>query len=413
MGFVGYCNDCKVYFRSGETFAFNTNGYSGSQNVGGLYELQGCELCRHHAAVKLGFRWRVRKRLLRIRKLLHNYKKSTGTREGAVRLWQGDRQLASSRESRQALISVLLVLISSGLSKSATNHETLRSSSAKVSSTLRPTNESTFDDRSNRDDDNSEAVETLFIPENPSQYEQILLYVRELFQGVEQSADLFDQEVPASLERNVTDSTSDEDRFSKLEERIREWNSQPSDREEDEEKYPQRNPEGGVSLGTTVQDNRMDDVISTERNNYDAGYKGKTEPDEEDLLEAANFGLDAMNDLYTVKEPKLYSMGLYLDSDNPARHVAVFNEQTEEARFLAKYGYAVLQGTTLFRRKFPNTPTDSLLSRRSQSNPLQRGCPNRGVPNCPAASLRYRTSDGSCNNLHHLWWGSAMSTMQR
>ncbi|XP_033303299.1 uncharacterized protein LOC117207322 [Bombus bifarius] len=402
----------QVYFRSGETFAFNTNGYSGSQNVGGLYELQGCELCRHHAAVKLGFRWRVRKRLLRIRKLLHNYKKSTGTRQGAVRLWQGDRQLASSRESRQALISVLLVLLSSGLSKSATNHETLRSSSAKVSSTLRPTNESTFDDRSNRDDDNSEAIETLFIPENLSQYEQILLYVRELFQGVEQSADLYDQEVPASLERNVTDSTSDEDRFSKLEERVREWNS-PSDREEDEEKYPQRNPEGGVSLGTTVQDNRMDDVISTERNNYDAGYKGKTEPDEEDLLEAANFGLDAMKDLYTVKEPKLYSMGLYLDSDNPARHVAVFNEQTEEARFLAKYGYAVLQGTTLFRRKFPNTPADSLLSRRSQSNPLQRGCPNRGVPNCPAASLRYRTSDGSCNNLHHLWWGSAMSTMQR
>lgn len=104
MSFVDHCNDCKVYFRSGETFAFNTNGYSGSQNVGGLYELQGCELCRHHAAVKLGFRWRVRKRLLRIRKLLHNYKKSTGTRKGAVRLWQGDRQLASSRESRQALI---------------------------------------------------------------------------------------------------------------------------------------------------------------------------------------------------------------------------------------------------------------------------------------------------------------------
>ncbi|XP_071870045.1 uncharacterized protein [Bombus fervidus] len=308
---------------------------------------------------------------------------------------------------------VLLVLLSSGLSKSATNHETLRSSSAKVSSTLRPTNESTFDDRSNQDDDNSEPIETLFIPENLSQYEQILLYVRELFQGVEQSADSFDQEVPASLERNVTDSTNDEDRFSKLEERDRERNSQLSEREEDEEKYSQRNPEGGVSLGTTVQDNRMDDVVKIERNNYDADYKGKTEPDEDDLLEAANFGLDAMKDLYTVKEPKLYSMGLYLDSDNPARHVAVFNEQTEEARFLAKYGYAVLQGTTLFRRKFPNTPADLLLSRRSQSNPLQRGCPNRGVPNCPAASLRYRTSDGSCNNLQHLWWGSAMSTMQR
>lgn len=103
---------------------------------------------------------------------------------------------------------------------------------------------------------------------------------------------------------------------------------------------------------------------------------------------------------------------------------------------LAKYGYAVLQGATLFKRKwvtqllfrvypdemipanfpsrFPNTPTDTLLSlRRSQSDPLRRSCPNRGVPDCPAASLRYRTSDGSCNNLKHLWWGSAMSTMER
>lgn len=195
------------------------------------------------------------------------------------------------------------------MSKSATNHETLRSSSSKVSSTPRPTNESTFDDRPNQDDDNSKAIETLFIPENLSQYEQILLYVRELFQAVEQSADSFDREVPASLERNVTDSTSDEDRFSMLEERVRERNSQPSEREEDEEKYSQRNPEGGVSLGTTVQDNRMDDVVSIERNSYDAGYKGKTEPDEDDLLEAANFGLDAMKDLYTVKEPMLYSMG--------------------------------------------------------------------------------------------------------
>ncbi|CAL7934955.1 unnamed protein product [Xylocopa violacea] len=120
-----------------------------------------------------------------------------------------------------------------------------------------------------------------------------------------------------------------------------------------------------------------------------------------------------MEDLYDVKEPMLYSMGLYLTSDNPARHVAVFNDQTDEARTLAKYGFAVLQSSTMFRRKFPNASMDLLPSRRTQRNPLQRGCPNRGTPDCPLASLRYRTSDGSCNNLQHLWWGSAMSTMQR
>ena len=33
------------------------------------------------------------------------------------------------------------------------------------------------------------------------------------------------------------------------------------------------------------------------------------EPREEDIIEAANFGMQAMNDLYYIKEPKLYSLG--------------------------------------------------------------------------------------------------------
>ncbi|KAF3424880.1 hypothetical protein E2986_02079, partial [Frieseomelitta varia] len=297
---------------------------------------------------------------------------------------------------------VLLVLLSSGLSKSATSYETPRSSDAKLSSAVRPTNDSTYHDESNRDD--PEPIETLFIPEDPSEYERVLLYVRRLFRPAE------DREVPEDLGKQAID---DEDRFSRLGD-VRGSNSGPSEREEDEEKYLQRNPKGGVPPRTTTESNRKDEVVPMERKNYDAGYDGgKGEPDEKDLLEAANFGLAAMRHLYNIKEPMLYSMGLYLDSDNPARHLAVFNDQTEEARTLAKYGYAVLQGATMFRRKFPNTPADSLLSRRSQSNPLRRNCPNRGVPNCPAASLRYRTSDGSCNNLQHLWWGSAMSAMQR
>lgn len=41
------------------------------------------------------------------------------------------------------------------------------------------------------------------------------------------------------------------------------------------------------------------------------GTKETKEPNEEDLVEAADYGIEAMNDLYDVKEPKLYSMGLY------------------------------------------------------------------------------------------------------
>lgn len=37
--------------------------------------------------------------------------------------------------------------------------------------------------------------------------------------------------------------------------------------------------------------------------------QGNWGPHEEDILEAVDFGLRAMHDLYNVKEPKLYSMG--------------------------------------------------------------------------------------------------------
>ncbi|XP_046823371.1 uncharacterized protein LOC124426120 [Vespa crabro] len=136
-------------------------------------------------------------------------------------------------------------------------------------------------------------------------------------------------------------------------------------------------------------------------------------PHEEDILEAVDFGLQAMHDLYNVKEPKLYSMGLYLRADNPAKYVAAFNDQTEEARMLAKFGYAVLEGATMFVKKFPDMSREFPLSRNGPTTRLQRQCPRRGTPRCPPASLRYRTSDGSCNNLKNPWWGSAMSTMQR
>ncbi|XP_029672350.1 uncharacterized protein LOC115240990 [Formica exsecta] len=136
---------------------------------------------------------------------------------------------------------------------------------------------------------------------------------------------------------------------------------------------------------------------------------------EDDLMEAANFGLQAMHKLYYIQEPKLYSLGLYLGLDNPARYVAAFNDQSKEARDLAKFGYAVLQGTAMFLKKFPNAPLELPLSRTkfTRKTLLEQQCPQRDPPQCPPASLRYRTSDGSCNNLQNLWWGSAMSAMQR
>lgn len=65
--------------------------------------------------------------------------------------------------------------------------------------------------------------------------------------------------------------------------------------------------------------------------------------------------------------------------------------------------------------RFPNAPLELPLSRTkfTRKTLLEQQCPQRDPPICPPASLRYRTSDGSCNNLQNLWWGSAMSAMQR
>ncbi|CAG4979280.1 unnamed protein product [Colias eurytheme] len=48
-----------------------------------------------------------------------------------------------------------------------------------------------------------------------------------------------------------------------------------------------------------------------------------------------------------------------------------------------------------------------------RESPLLDQCPLRAPPKCPPASKRYRTHDGTCNNLNHLRWGSTMTPVQR
>ncbi|XP_043470988.1 uncharacterized protein LOC122504126 isoform X2 [Leptopilina heterotoma] len=137
------------------------------------------------------------------------------------------------------------------------------------------------------------------------------------------------------------------------------------------------------------------------------------EPREEDMIQAANFGIEAMNELYYIKEPKLYSLGIFLGPNNPAHFVASFNELTEEAKYLSRFGFAALQGSILFVNKFPELSRNIPFAQSTGNSSLRQQCPKRGIPQCTPASLRYRTADGSCNNAQNPWWGSAMSTMQR
>ncbi|KZC13739.1 Chorion peroxidase, partial [Dufourea novaeangliae] len=425
-------------FRSTETFVLHEKGYSKRENVGRLHELQGRKLRRDRVAVRLDFRRRDRKRVLRVYGLLHDHQKGTSTRESVVWIGKGDCEPASTGESCQTLTRILLVLLTSARSKSTLRHETREAGRVETSTDTWSSSEkdiSVDHKQLNKGNWNtSRPIETLFIPEEPARYAEILEQLRELLESSEVPETVEpcgNQQNPVdggtrwefeeqrtehsegplgqvaentSREDPATDTSSMEDQFFNVQ------NGRNSSLEVNEEKYLARNP---TVVSLAAENNGNDKAVSVEGNSEDHRVQEKNDPDEEDYLEAANFGLEAMKNLYLVTEPTLYSMGLYLDSDNPAKYLATFNDQTEEARRLAKYGFAVLQGTTMFKKKFPDATTDLLLARRSQSNPLQRHCPNRGVPHCPRASLRYRTSDGSCNNLRNLWWGSAMSPMQR
>ncbi|CAK1546926.1 unnamed protein product [Leptosia nina] len=48
-----------------------------------------------------------------------------------------------------------------------------------------------------------------------------------------------------------------------------------------------------------------------------------------------------------------------------------------------------------------------------RQSPLLEQCPLRGPPKCPPASKRYRTHDGTCNNVNRPRWGSTMTPVQR
>ncbi|XP_048482881.1 uncharacterized protein LOC125488437 [Plutella xylostella] len=76
-----------------------------------------------------------------------------------------------------------------------------------------------------------------------------------------------------------------------------------------------------------------------------------TNEEKKDIMEAADYGMRKMHELYSIMEPKLYSMGLWLDDTNPARYVAAFSAPSEEAARLTRYGYASLQAAARLRQR--------------------------------------------------------------
>ncbi|KAI8435561.1 hypothetical protein MSG28_003849 [Choristoneura fumiferana] len=180
-----------------------------------------------------------------------------------------------------------------------------------------------------------------------------------------------------------------------------------------------------VDTDIKIQKNNTDDndyLESEEEYDYEEFRPevNLTKTEKKDIMEAAEYGMQKMHELYAVMEPKLYSMGLWLDDSNPARYVAAFNAPSEDAAKFYRYGYASLQAAAKLKQL---TSRDGLESRTEEAqfpaasalrqSPLLQHCPLRGTPKCPPASKRYRTHDGTCNNLNRPRWGSTMTPVQR
>ncbi|XP_053607433.1 chorion peroxidase-like isoform X2 [Plodia interpunctella] len=179
-------------------------------------------------------------------------------------------------------------------------------------------------------------------------------------------------------------------------------------------------PETDMKIPLNIQndDFYLDD--DTDDNDDYVNPSNATEVKKE-ILEAAEYGMQKMHELYTVVEPKLYSMGLWLDDTNPARYVAAFNAPSEDAARFSRYGYASLQAA---QRLLQLTSVGDGLQGRTEEDqfpsasalrqsPLLEHCPLRKTTKCPPASKRYRTHDGTCNNLSRSRWGSTMTPVQR
>ncbi|KAJ2939227.1 hypothetical protein O0L34_g8538 [Tuta absoluta] len=90
----------------------------------------------------------------------------------------------------------------------------------------------------------------------------------------------------------------------------------------------------------------MDDGYVSDDEGYDDVDVNMTVGEKRDILEASEYGIQKMHELYSVLEPKLYSMGLWLDDTNPARYVAAFNAPSEDVAKFSRYGYASVQAAT-------------------------------------------------------------------
>ncbi|CAG9812565.1 unnamed protein product [Phaedon cochleariae] len=137
--------------------------------------------------------------------------------------------------------------------------------------------------------------------------------------------------------------------------------------------------------------------------------------DSDQIDGAVRYGFESLENLLTVKEPIWFKMGLYLHANHPASMVANFGKPNERALELSRFGYATVEASRKIAESFPENASRQFTDfpNAIKSRMIEESCPLRGKPRCPLASKRYRTADGTCNNLSEPWKGSSLLPLVR
>lgn len=132
----------------------------------------------------------------------------------------------------------------------------------------------------------------------------------------------------------------------------------------------------------------------------------------EQLNQACHKGVDIVNDIQEV-EHKLMRTNNILKRGTPERAHLKFFQITRAARSLHKGAMAISKASESMKREFRLNNEQSCIGLRqfSARNTILSG-------NCPAPprcnhKIKYRSNDGTCNNLKHTLYGKSETAFQR
>ena len=135
--------------------------------------------------------------------------------------------------------------------------------------------------------------------------------------------------------------------------------------------------------------------------------------DKQAIIKAVEKTENELQDFLDMETNFLRAGGFQRPNTMASYHQGVFGPPSDKLLKVNLNGFRALQVTRLLGRKFCANPLqmrDGLWHFDLYGTPYEQYCP--AIPQCNPAD-KYRTIDGSCNNLEHPIWGRSVSLFSR